>query len=312
MAEIQELRDANITLWQSNFITSSRYEMSALEKNIMYMVMSQLKKNDPSDMKYIVSAMELMQSTGKDILYADLKKASAKLITRILEGVNEDGNLVQTSFIASATYITGKGLIEIEISNAIRPHYIELKEKFTTFQLDIALSLKSIYSKRLYEILSMYKNFKEKKFTISVKELKMKLALISSKGEDKYEAFRNFKIAVLDPAEREINGDSDIYFTYKALEGKKYGKGRKPIDLLEFNVMYKERKDVEIGYDEANKPIYDRLINDFGLRKDQASEVIRNYSKIEINKQLYDIHIAKMNNKVGNIGAYTATIFKVK
>lgn len=312
MAEIEELIDTDVTLWQSNFITSSRYEMSALEKNIMYMVMAQLKKNDPANMVYVVAAKELMQSTGKDILYADLKKASAKLLSRVLEGINEDGNLVQTSFISSATYITGKGLIEIEISNAIRPHYIELKEKFTTFQLDIALSLKSIYSKRLYELLSMYKNFKEKKFVVSVKELKMKLSLISPKGEDKYEAFRNFKLAVLDPAEREINGESDIFFSYKAIEGKKYGKGRKPIEQLEFSIIYKGKNDVPIGFEEVNRPVFDRLINDFGLRKDQATEVIRKYSKIEINKQLYDIHLAKMNKKVGNIGAYTATIFKVK
>ena len=276
------------------------------------MVMAQLKKGDTPETIYIVSGTELMHSTGKDISYADLKKASGKLISRLLEGIDHEGNYAQTAFISSAKYITGKGLIEITLSPVIRPHFLELKEKFTTFQLDIALSLTSIYSKRLYEILSMYKNYKDKNFRISLKELKERLGLISATSGDKYSNFSHFKSAVLDPAEREINGDSDIYFSYNTLEGAKYGKGRRPIEQLEFKVMYKNKADMAVGYEEDNKPVYDRLINDFALRKDQAQEIINKFSKSEINKNLYDIHVARMNGKVGNIGAYTATIFKVK
>ena len=40
----------DITLWQDNLLTIARYDMTALEKNIIYMVMAQIKKNDiPGD-----------------------------------------------------------------------------------------------------------------------------------------------------------------------------------------------------------------------------------------------------------------------
>lgn len=305
------VKDDKIQLWQSNFITSARYEMTALEKNILYMLMSQIKKTDSAETIYTISGQELMQSTGKEVRYEDLKSATKKLLERVVDGMNGQGNYVQTTFLSSATYITGKGLIELTLSPAIRPHYIELKEKFTTFQLEVALSLRSVYSKRMYEILSMYKNFKDKKFRMSVSDLKHRLSIISDKGVDKYKSFKDFNKAILIPAENEINGESDLFFTYKPIEGKQSGRGRKPIDFIEFDIVYKGKDAPTIGYDEDNKPLFDRLISDFSLRKDQANDIIIKYSKVEINKQLYDIHIANMNGKIANLGAYTAKIFNL-
>ena len=42
---------------QDNAITTARYSMTALEKNIMYMVMAQLDKNDPPTRYYRISGM---------------------------------------------------------------------------------------------------------------------------------------------------------------------------------------------------------------------------------------------------------------
>jgi plasmid replication initiation protein len=310
--ETTEASEERITLWQSNFITSARYEMSAMEKNIIYMVMSQIKKSDIPNRLYIVSAVELMANTGTNILYEDLKKATSKLRERKLDGILPNGNYLETSFIASAEYITGKGLIEIELSQKVLPFYLDLKEQFTTFQLDVALSLNSIYSKRMYEILSMYKNMKDKSFKISVKEFKERLFLINPKtGKDKYPTYTKLETNVIKPAEKEINGGTDIFFNYKAIEGAKQGKGRKPITHLEFSIIYRDKKPM-FGYEENNKPIFDRLTNDFSLRKDQANLVLQKFSREEINKQLYQLSIKVANREIKDIGAFTATVFGVK
>ena len=298
-----------VTLWQSNFITSARYEMSALEKNIIYMVMSQIRKEDTSEKMYLVSARELMLLTGTEIKYADFQKATAKLVTRLLQGSLSNGNFLQTTFVSSAEYVKGQGVIEITISPKIRPFYIDLKKEFTTFQLNIALNLHTIYAKRLYEIFSMYKNMKDKSFKINLLDLKKRLQLIDeTTGRDKYEKFTHFKNNVLDPAEREINAKSDISFTYKTIEGNKVGRGRKPIDQLEFTVTHAEQP-TKYSYDDSNLPIFTRLISQFHLRKDQASKVLENFSPAEINKALYDIHLKVINKEITNIGAYTAKNF---
>jgi plasmid replication initiation protein len=307
-----EKNEPSAVLWQSNFITSSRYEMSATEKNIIYMVMNQIKKNDPPGTIYKISAVELMTLTNTELKYEALKKASAKLITRLLEGMEQNGNWLQTSFVASAEYITGKGIIEIELSSKLQPHFVELKEQFTTFQLDMALSLGSVYSKRLYEMLSQYKNMKDKTFKVDFIELKKRFNLIDPKtGHDKYEKYSQFKRAVLDVGLDEINGGTDIYFSYKAIEGKKYGRGRKPVTDIEFSVIYKGKEDA-FSFDENNKPLFDRLTNDFKLRKDQANLVLQKHSREEINRELYQINIKMANKEIRDVGAFTAKVFGVQ
>ena len=273
------------------------------------MVMAQIRKEDVAEKVYFVSARELMMLTGNEIKYADFQKATAKLITRLLQGTLANGNFLQTTFVSSAEYIKGQGIIEITVSPKIRPFYIDLKKEFTTFQLNIALTLHTTYAKRLYEIFSMYKNMNDKSFIISITELKERLKLIDEKtGRDKYEKFTHFKKAVLDPAEREINGKSDISFSYKIIEGNKVGRGRKPIEQLEFTVVYTESP-AKYSFEDDNLPLFSRLITQFNLRKDQASTVLETFSAAEINKIMYDIHLRVINKEVTNIGAYTARAF---
>ena len=305
------------TLWQSNFITSAKYEMSALEKNILYMVMSQIKKEDSHKTIYTVSATDIMSyMKGETVNYSSFKKATERLLSRVLEGTLPNGNLLQVAFVSSAEYIANKGLIEIELSQKILPYYLNLTEKFTTFELETALNLNSIYSKRIYELISQYKNLSNKSFKISLKLLKETLGVIELKtGKDKYENFSVFKKNVLTPAFTEINGKNlDVSFTYEAIEGKKLGKGRKPIEVIEFVIenlsplktMITDYK-VETKYVE----LFERLTTRHKLRKDQATEVLDKFSYEEINKNLYAIWNSYVNKEVKNLGAYTASTFNL-
>jgi len=53
-------------LKQHNAITEARYEMSALEKNIFYMLLAELKDDDPIDKKYYkIAFFELEKRFGK-------------------------------------------------------------------------------------------------------------------------------------------------------------------------------------------------------------------------------------------------------
>jgi plasmid replication initiation protein len=135
----------NKTFFQSNFITNGRYEMTSLEKNILYVVLSQLKKGDDSNQMYFVAAKDISEITGETISLYNFKKATEKLISRVIEFETTDKNTVQVSFISSAQYLTGRGVIEIGLSPKILPFYLDLVNNFTTLQLSIALSLKGIY-----------------------------------------------------------------------------------------------------------------------------------------------------------------------
>ncbi len=90
------------TLWQDNALPVARYEMATLEKNILYLVIASIKKNDAPNALYRVSTEELTALTGETVKVADLQQATKRLITRYFETTLPNGHLLQATFVASA------------------------------------------------------------------------------------------------------------------------------------------------------------------------------------------------------------------
>jgi plasmid replication initiation protein len=208
---------------QHNAITEARYDISSLEKNIIYMLLLAIKASATTIQKnyYRISLKELNQRIGFKIKLEELIAASRSLLSRVYTIIEEDGAELHTSLISSITNITDEEL-EIGVSSMALPYLIFLQEKYTEFDLDTALGMDSIYSKRMYEMLSQYRKAGE--ISISLEDLKWRLALIDSKtGIEKYKAWTNFQKAVLETPKKELSQKSDINFTYKTIKtGKKY------------------------------------------------------------------------------------------
>lgn len=295
-----------IEIWQDNVLTVARYEMSEAEKNILYMVVAAVRKDDPLSKMYQVSLKEMAEVMGsKELMFEAYKQATRKLLTRVFETTLPNGDLLQATFISSALYKKGDGIIEIELSQRVRPFYVDLNFKYTKMQLAAAISLNSAYAKRMYELLCMYKNMKDKTFRRNLEELKRMLSIIDAKtGKDSYPNWTIFKQKILDVAAKEINGHTDITFNYKPVYGDRPGRGRKPVVEVEFEVFYQAKPEpVETS------PLYERLTKQFRLRADQANQVLASHSVETINRQLYDIQAKAADGKVKNLGSYTAKVF---
>ena len=295
-----------VEIWQDNALTVARYEMSEAEKNILYMVVANVKKEDAPTKMYQVSVKEMAEITGsKELMFETYKQATRKLLTRVFETTLPNGDLLQATFISSALYKKGTGIIEIELSQRVRPFYVDLNQRFTKIQLVAAISLNSAYAKRVYELLCMYKNMKDKTFRRNLIELKTILGIIDRKtGKDSYSSWTWFQKNVLDVASREINGHTDVTFTYKPILGDRPGRGRKPVEQVEFEVFYQAKPESETA-----TPLLERLTKQFRLRPDQAEKVLETYSTEVINRQLYDIQAKANDGKVKNLGSYTAKVF---
>lgn len=293
----------NKLIVQDNAITSARYEMNALEKNIVYMMMAQLRKDDAADTIYYVSVRELMDKTATKNSYEDFKRATEQLIGRVLQIHRPNGNLLQVAMISSAEYMVGQGIIEIGLDPKIRPFFFDLKQNFTAFQLHMALSLDSKYAKRVYEMLAQYKNLGELK--IEVIELKRRLYLYDEKtGSEQYKNWADFERRILIVAQKEINEKTDLRISYATVK-----QGRR-VDSLVFTIKAGIQQMV-IDYKDENTALFSRLVNDFRLRKEQAQAVVDRFSAADIAKRLYDIQIMRSDGKIQNIGGYTAKLFGV-
>jgi len=296
-------------IYQANAITQARYELSALQKNILYLVMAQIKKDDAIDKKYRVSVADMERILDNQIRPDDIRKATASLVTKLIEVENPDGEtgFLQMTFFSSVSYIQKSRTIELEISQRLKPYLFDLKEKFTTFQLDMALTVKSKYSKRLYEMLSQYKD--TKKMFIKVEDLKYKLFILDEKGGDTYPNWADFEKRILKTAQKELDEHTDIAFTYKT---KKTGR---KVTSLEFFISKKHIKAASLILPEietlSNEQLLARLTSQFKLRKDQALKILELYPEQEINKRLYEINLLVINKQISSIGGYTAKIFGV-
>ncbi|WP_461074156.1 replication initiation protein [Spirosoma horti] len=295
-----------VEIWQDNALTVARYEMTEAEKNLLYMVVASVRPDDSETKMYQVSVKEMAEiSNSKELKFDAYKQAARKLLTRVFETTLPNGNLLQATFIASAEYKIGTGIIEIELSRKVRPFYVDLNKKFTKIQLAAAISLNSAYAKRVYELLCMFKNMPNKTFRRNLTDLKTMLWVIDPKtGKDSYSKWTHFEKAILDVASKEINGHTDLSFTYKPIYGDRPGRGRKPVIEVEFEVFYQAKAEPAPLVN-----LHERLVKQFRLRVDQADQIMALHSVETINRQLYDIQAKAADGKVKNIGSYTAKVF---
>jgi plasmid replication initiation protein len=291
------------TIFQNNAITEANYDFSTLEKNIMYMMMAQIRQGDEPEKYYFISVNELSQKTGVDNSYADYKDAIERMMSKIITIRKENGNILQTTLVSSAEYIKGQGIIELGIEPKLRPYLFELKQNFTTYQLELALILKSKFSKRMYEMLSQFKNTGI--LRISVLDLKERLALYNPKTkEEQYEKWSAFDKYVLKIAHKEINKHTDIQFEYEAVKtGRKFTR-------LDFHITHTPYQ-VKFDFKDADTELFDKLVNKYGLRKDQAEKALSMHAPAWIKSQLYMIQVKRSNNQVSNMGAFTAKVLGV-
>jgi len=294
----------NKLIKQSNAITEARYEMSATEMNVVFMLLSQLDHHDDSLKTYMVKVKDLQSLLDSEVKYSHLKDATYNLRSRTYEIKEKDG-LLQIGLISSAKYHVNKGTIELSLDPKIRPYLFDLKKSFTTFQLFMALAVKSKYSKRLYQMLSQYKDTGA--MYISVDELKLRLSLIDSKtGIERYKDFNLFKRRVLDVAKEELNEMTDITFDYKE---KKTGR---KVTHLRFDILVKKDGMSNLMKAPAfNQELFTRLTKDFSLSGWQAERILINFEEKDVRKKLREIFLLHQDGNIRNIGAYTAQAFEL-
>jgi plasmid replication initiation protein len=310
-------QDKSITIKQHNAITEARYEMTSLQKNMFYLLIRQLKDDDPEQTKYKLPIKELRRIKGVKKGLTKYTRLNKEEILQAAKGLISSGftlyDEIQKGFITigilhSADY--GEGIerenLLVDFDAQLYPFLYNVKSKFTVFSLQDALNLKSKYSKRIYEMLCQFKSTGI--FRISVKEIKERFELLDSKtGKEQYTEFGLFAKNVLKVAQNEINEKTDINFTYEATKV-----GRK-ITNLEFKISSKE---VVKGLaestpvDSALAKLKESLVTQFKLSKTLAKKVIENIpiEKIEAknNKTWKDYE----TGKIDDLGAYCTTLFQ--
>jgi plasmid replication initiation protein len=202
---------------QHNTITSGRYDFSACQLDILFMLLASLDESDEVSKQYHIRVKDIELITGRKWNYQQLREGTEDMMSRVFE-IQMPQGLRQIVLFTTVQYLDGTGSFYMKINEDARPYFFDLKNNFTLLELKSVLSCTSKHAKRLYSLACQWRGTGG--HTYSIGELKEILGLKDPKGKEpeQYTKVSMFKKQVLDIAKRQINEHTDIVFDYELLK----------------------------------------------------------------------------------------------
>lgn len=235
--------DENKVILQANALTTSRHAFTACQLDLFFMILASLDAQDVPDKFYQVFISDIKAITGREWHIQQLRESITTLGSKAVEiEYDEDSGVILWPF-RKIIYRKGKGLLEVQLTEDIRPLLFDLKEKFTVMQLRSVLRCSSKFSKRLYALACQWRSAGI--YTITIAELKNMLSLTDANGKAKYPKFNDFKRTVLDTAMLQINELTDIELQYELL---RKNKGSNAFTSIKFFIGVRNTTQLEIDF----------------------------------------------------------------
>ena len=230
---------------QSYIFTTAKYDFNAYEKRIMYrlvelaqdelkgiMIRDNMHKIEPTLFgRDITMPVADILRDEKDQNYTIAKKAFRSLAQKGVE--YEDDKVWQyTAIISNPKIDKIKGFVVFTVLDDIWRCLLDFTKGYRKYELVTAMQFKSVYSMRMYELMSG----QTKPLTYKFEDLKERFGV-----KDKYKLVGHFKTRVLDIAKKELDESSPYSFNYT--EEKE---GRKVVGFNFFPTFNPEKKDPEL------------------------------------------------------------------
>lgn len=239
------MKVTNKDLIQSYILTTAKYDYSVYEKRILYRIielMQEYTKGKKLNVRYsitktmfddidVIMPASAFLKDEKDQNYTRTKNALLSLNKKVIQYEDSERwgafNLIERPEI----YKLGD-YISFRISPTIAKAFLDFSKGFSKYELETAMSFKSEYSMRFYELLSGQKS----PIMYSIDNLK-----IMFKVEDKYTLTANFINKVIEPAKKELDEKSPYTFEYKPVK-----LGRKITAIKFYPVYQPKNRDMSI------------------------------------------------------------------
>lgn len=202
-----ELPAEKLSVTISNALTTAAQSLSLAEKRVMMFAVAKLDsfKADGGTrdgwVKIAAHDYAELYRLDPNTSYTQLKAAGDGIFNRYVRFFEPGGKgglkEVKVRWVSRAEYHHGEGWIALRFTQDVAPYITNLQKQFTTYKLAQASALRSLYSWRLLELLSQFKNGWRQ---ISVDEFHHAMGT-----PDGYKA--NFKILrqrVIEPAVKEL------------------------------------------------------------------------------------------------------------
>lgn len=211
----------------NRLIQDSRFSLSTQQQKIVLYIISQIQPYDEEFKLYEFTITEFCKLCGinaKGEMYSLIKNQIKAISDKSVWITLDNGKETLLRWIEKPYIDERSGTVHIKLDEDMKPYLLQLKERFTEYELINTLNFKSKYSIRLYEFLKSihYKEIEEYTQIVSIENFQQIL-------DSNYKLFKDFHTRVIKPAQKEINEYSDIIFNYELIT-----KGRKITDIKIF------------------------------------------------------------------------------
>jgi len=214
---------------KSNTLIEANYRLTLTQQRLVLLMASMVEPGDEDFKTYRIYVRDLL-----DILDVDRSHLYTQMILmirnlmKIVVTINlPDGKYFDTHWIDGQKYEACGGYSDVTFHPELKPFFLHLKERFTTYKLDNVIRLKSVYSIRIYELLKQYQGIGKR--TITIDSLRKMLGI----EPKEYRLYGHFKDKVILVAHHEINEKTDISFSFREI------KHIRKVNELEFTVTTK-------------------------------------------------------------------------
>ncbi len=218
----------------SNDLINAKYSYTLWEKRVFLYMISQLKREDKEFPIMRIPIKELMN------FYGAMGKSEYQIIRSVPENIikkpfyipyvasNGEKRWMFFSVISAGTQPDAseqreESYIELQFNPVLIPHLLELKEKFTKYNIRNISELQSVYSIRVFEFIKE-NEFKKDGFEASIDELKEMLFMKAedNNGVELYPLYADFKKRVLLKAQEDLTKFCDTTFEFDEIkEGRR-------------------------------------------------------------------------------------------
>ena len=302
---------------QHNTITSGRYDFSACQLDVLFMLLALLDESDEVGKEYHIRVKDIELITGRKWNYQQLREGTEDMMSRVFE-IQMSQGLRQIVLFTDVQYLDGTGSFFMKINDSARPYFFDLKNNFTLLELKSVLSCTSKHAKRLYSLACQWRGTGG--HTYSLGELKEILGLKDPKGKEpeQYTMVSMLKKDVLDRAKKQINEHTDIVFDYELLKmrGRSYDTIKlfcgfsKPNLQLQLDIDFKG----DIDKQKKNGELLQKIANiqAIGIRDDLAELWAVKYWKQFVQEKNNLLEAIQKGKIIDDKPAYLAGIFKKK
>lgn len=215
----------------SNALNNAAMCLTLMEKRVIFYCIAQVDSlkgpaQQTNEFKIVVQDFAQFFKMNEDSAYRELRKITIGIMRKQIEfsELDRGGKLIikRRQWLAGCDYHEGHGWVKVTLSNDVAPMLTYLRHKFTSYHLEQASSLRSLYSWRLLEKLMQFETAGKGWWTVTIEDFCRMMEATEKQKTD----FAKIRTKIIEPAIIELTEKDGWIIDYTPIKA-----GRKVVSL---------------------------------------------------------------------------------